>query len=136
METLAYQVSSTDISAKWAIDVRYEATVDAADRRASFGSRPSHRAARTKLVASRFTSHSNGPGRVSSKSVMSKTSARSGVAKPPKFIRWQSPQHCTVSPADGVPFRSYACRIAEPRKKANADSAIRVNRTGRRLSRR
>jgi len=48
---------------------------------------------------------------------MSKTRVRSGVAKAPKFIRWQSPQHCTMSPAFGVPLRSYACTFAVPRKK-------------------
>ena len=34
----------------------------------------------SKLAASRLTSHSHGPGRVSSKSLMSKTRSRSGAA--------------------------------------------------------
>jgi hypothetical protein len=41
----------------------------------------------TMLAVSRLTSHSQGAGRVSSKSLMSKKMLRSGVAKPPKFIR-------------------------------------------------
>ncbi len=39
------------------------------------------------LAASRFTSHSQGAGSVSSKSLMSKTSRRSGVPNPPKLAR-------------------------------------------------
>ena len=45
-------------------------------------------------------------GSVSSKSLMSKTSLRWGVAKAPKFIRWQSPQACTRRPIAGVRERS------------------------------
>jgi hypothetical protein len=48
---------------------------------------PRQRAGMTKLAASRFTSHSKGARKVSSKSLISKTRFRSGVAKPPKFIR-------------------------------------------------
>ena len=59
------------------------------------------------LVASRLTSHSQGPGTVSSKSLMSKTRCRSGEANAPKFDRWASPQSCTFSPDRGVaPGRS------------------------------
>jgi hypothetical protein len=39
-----------------------------------------------------FYIHSNGPGRVSSKSLMLKTSLRSGAAKMPKLERCASPQ--------------------------------------------
>ena len=67
-----------------------------------------------KLAASRFTSYSNGPGSVSSKSLRSKTSRRSGEANPPKFDRCASPHSCTVSPAVGVPFRSEAMILAAP----------------------
>ena len=52
----------------------------------------------SRLAASRLTSHSHGPGSVSSKSLMSKTRRRSGEAKMPKFDRWASPQACTVMP--------------------------------------
>ena len=43
-------------------------------------SKPLLRQARTKLAARRLTSHSQGAGRVSSRSLMSKTRRRSGVA--------------------------------------------------------
>ncbi|MNF99138.1 hypothetical protein D3C84_820250 [compost metagenome] len=77
------------------------------------------RAATTKLIARRFTSHSQGAGSVSSKSLMSKIRLRSGVANKPKFNRWQSPQACTSIPEVGVVARSYAIKPAEPRKKVN-----------------
>ena len=54
------------------------------------------------LTASRLTSHSHGPGSVSSKSLTSNTSRRSGEANTPKFDRCASPQHCTFSPDRGV----------------------------------
>ena len=56
------------------------------------------RATISMLTARRLTSHSHGPGSVSSKSLMSNTSWRSGEAKTPKFERCASPQHCTVKP--------------------------------------
>ena len=46
----------------------------------SFVSKPRSRPATAKLATRRFTSHSNGPGRVSSKSFTLKTSRRSGAA--------------------------------------------------------
>jgi len=73
------------------------------------------RAAIVKLAARRFTSYSNGPGSVSSKSFRSKISVRSGDANTPKFERWASPQSCTFSPAVGVSFRSAAMILAAPR---------------------
>ena len=68
---------------------------------------PAHRSsgcrgpATAKLAARRLTSHSHGAGSVSSKSLMSKTRLRSGVAKMPKFSRWQSPHACTCRPVLG-----------------------------------
>ena len=62
---------------------------------------PRERPASTKLVARRFTSHSNGPGLVSSKSLMSKTIARSGAANPPKFARCASPQALDLQSRSG-----------------------------------
>ncbi len=56
---------------------------------------PRSRPAISMLAASRFTSHSHGPGSVSSKSLTSNTSRRSGVPKTPKFERCASPQSCT-----------------------------------------
>src|SRR6516165_12152864 len=76
------------------------------------------------LAASRFTSHSQGAGSVSSKSFISKTRFLSGVAYNPKFIKWQSPQHCTSTPDTGVLAKSLAITIADPLKNANGDSNI------------
>jgi len=69
----------------------------------------------TTLPARRFTSHSQGAGIVSSKSLMSKISRRSGVAKPPKLSRWASPQAWTRRPVVGVWARSLAMIAAAPR---------------------
>ena len=87
-------------------------------------------AATAMLATSRLTSHSNGPGSVSSKSFRSKTSRRSGEAKAPKFDRWASPHNCTRSPEDLVPARSAAIGSAAPRKYANGEVSIRPWRTG------
>ena len=54
------------------------------------------------LAARRFTSHSQGPGRVSSKSLASKTRVRSGEANSPKFERWASPLAWTRMSVRGV----------------------------------
>ena len=79
------------------------------------GAKPLSRAAISMLAASRLTSHSHGPGSVSSKSLMSNTSRRSGEAKTPKFDRCASPQHWTCSPERGVPAKSWAMIFAAPR---------------------
>ena len=76
---------------------------------------PLLRAAIVKLAAMRFTSYSNGPGSVSSKSFTSNSSCRSGEANAPKFDRCASPQSCASNPAVGVPFRSAAMIRAAPR---------------------
>ena len=60
------------------------------------------------LKAKPLTSHSDGARRVSSKLLMSNMMRRSGVAKPPKFMRWQSPQECTQTPDVGILARSVA----------------------------
>ena len=65
--------------------------------------RPTTRAATAQLAASRFTSHSHGAGRVSSKSLTSKVRRRSGVAYAPKFRRCASPHACTLMPVCGRP---------------------------------
>ena len=67
------------------------------------------------LAASRLTSHSQGPGRVSSKSLQSKTRERSGEPNTPKLDRWASPQICAVRPDRGVVERSDAMIRAAPR---------------------
>jgi hypothetical protein len=46
---------------------------------------------------------------------MSKMMLRSGVAKPPKFIKCASPHACTRIPLVGVVARSAAISAAEPR---------------------
>ena len=70
--------------------------------------KPRWRAATTKLAARRLTSHSQGPGSVSSKSLQSKTSWRSGEPKTPKLERWASPQIWALRPERGVVERSDA----------------------------
>ena len=77
--------------------------------------KPLLRPAMAKLAAMRFTSYSNGPGRVSSKSLRSNSSVRSGDANAPKFDRWASPHSWTFRPAVGVSFRSVAMILAAPR---------------------
>ena len=111
----AYHTSRFAIPAKLAIAVRYAPTVSSTIRSCAFARKPLSRAAINMLAASRLTSHSHGPGSVSSKSLTSKTSRRSGEAKAPKFDRCASPQHCTVSPDRGVASRSWAMIIAAPR---------------------
>ena len=71
---------------------RYTLTPAVTIARLSDGLNPSSRPATSKLAARRFTSHSHGPGRVSSKSLMSNISFRSGDPKTPKFDRCASPQ--------------------------------------------
>ena len=83
--------------------------------RASALVKPLLRPATVKLAASRFTSYSNGPGRVSSKSLRSNSSRRSGEANSPKLDGCASPQSWTCRPAVGVPSRSAAMTIAAPR---------------------
>ena len=83
--------------------------------RASAAVKPFARAAITTLAASRLTSHSHGPGSVSSKSFESKTSVRSGEANRPKFERWASPLAWTMMSLRGVVDRSRAMTAGAPR---------------------
>ena len=85
------------------------------DARAAAGVKPLARDAMTTLAASRLTSHSQGPGSVSSKSLESKTSVRSGEANSPKFDRWASPLAWTVIWLVGVVDRSKAMTAGAPR---------------------
>ena len=82
------------------------------------------------LAASRFTSHSHGPGSVSSKSLIANTRLRSAEANTPKFARCASPHACTDSPVTGVPARSAAITAADPRRNANGLASIRAWRMG------
>ncbi len=76
--------------------------------------KPLLRAAIVKLAAIRFTSYSNGPGSVSSKSFRSNSSLRSGEANAPKFDRCASP-HSWTQPGRGRVLRSAAMILAAPR---------------------
>ena len=98
--------------------------------RRSAGVNPRSRPMTSKLAASRLTSHSHGPGSVSSKSLMSNSIRRSGEPNRPKFDRWASPHSCTVTPDRGVPARSAAMIAAAPRKNVNGDTSIRPYRIG------
>jgi hypothetical protein len=86
-----YQTSMLRISANRAIASRYSRAAASTTERQTASSKPRSRPATATLAASRFTSHSNGPGSVSSKSLMLKTSLRSGAAKMPKLERCASP---------------------------------------------
>ena len=94
---------------------RYWRTVASTAARRSAGFRAPSRPATSMLAARRFTSHSHGPGRVSSKSFTSNSRARSGEAKPPKLSRWASPQSWARSPETGVAAKSAAMIAAAPR---------------------
>ncbi len=83
--------------------------------RPSAAVKPLLRAAITTLAARRLTSHSHGPGSVSSKSFESKTSVRSGDANRPKFEMWASPLAWTVMSLRGVVDRSSAITAGAPR---------------------
>jgi len=89
------------------------------------------REASTTLAARRLTSHSHGAGSVSSKSLISNSSRRSGLANPPKFAAWQSPHAWTRMRVAGLFARSKAISAAEPRKNAKGLSAMREYRIGR-----
>lgn len=111
----AYQTSRVRLPANSLIRSRYALTHARTVLFCSLTEKPFARAAVTKPAARRLTSHSNGPGRVSSKSLMSKTRRRSGEASSLKFSGWASPQSCTCSPVFGRGARSAAMIAAAPR---------------------
>ena len=121
----SYQASSVLISADARIWPRYSATQAVTTSRRSAGANPRSRPATSMLAARRFTSHSHGPGSVSSKSLMSNISFRSGEPNTPKFDRCASPQSCTLMSDRGVAARSAAMISAAPRKNVNGESSIR-----------
>ena len=111
-----YHMSRFPMAANARMFSRYERPTSWLIAARCFSSKPRSRPATAKLAASRFTSHSNGPGSVSSKSLRLKTILRSGAAKPPKFDRWASPQSWVCSPVRGpLAERSDAIRYAAPR---------------------
>ena len=113
--TWEYQTSKFDSVAIWRIASRYACPRPTiAWARTALGW-PLVRPAITTLAASRFTSHSHGPGCVSSKSLQSKMSLRSGVPNTPKLERWASPHSWAIRPEHGVVERSEAMMSAAPR---------------------
>ncbi len=129
---LAYQTARLPSWANSRIACRYERTVRSRMFRRARVPKPFSRPAISTLATSRLTSHSQGPGSVSSKSFRLKTMRRSGVAKTPKFARCASPHTWARKPLVGVSAKSLAMTIAAPRKKANGDSSMRPCRTGTR----
>ena len=112
---LAYQTWRLRIAAKPVIAFRYERAVASTAASRSFREKPLSRPAIAKLAARRFTSHSHGPGAVSSKSLMSKTRVRSGEPNVPKFERCASPHSWVRMLEFGVRERSVAMISAPPR---------------------
>src|SRR5271157_4087714 len=99
--TAKYHRSSTFISANSAMCSRYDLTQPRTASLATDSLRPLSRQAITILAARRLRSHSQGAGSVSSRSLRAKMICLSGVARPRKFTRWESPPHCTRTPIDG-----------------------------------
>ena len=112
--TWSYQISSSPIGGGAA----HRQAVGLAHGHRGLGAgavgRPISRASTTRLAARRCTSHSKGPGRVSSKSRRSKDRFRSGVAQRPKFRTWASPHSWTSSPECSAVARSAAITAAAP----------------------
>jgi hypothetical protein len=111
----SYQTSRWLSFAKPRIPSRYSRTQALTIRLRWSVVSPTSRPAISTLAAMRLTSHSHGPGSVSSKSFGPKTSLRSGAAKPPKFEMCASPHACTTMPESGVAARSAAMTAAAPR---------------------
>ena len=126
----AYHTARNGWPAKSRIAVRYLSAPARMILRRALAGNPLSRPATARLAASRLISHSNGPGRVSSKSLTSNTSRREGEANAPKLARCASPHSCTRSPEAGVVARSAAIGSAAPRKNVNGDTSIRPCRTG------
>jgi hypothetical protein len=123
---LLCQISSGGRLARARMRVRYASTDATAAARARLFEKPAARVATATLAANRLRSTVKSmPGRVSSKSFMSKRMLSSGVANAPKFIKWQSPQACTTTPGDGWCFRSSPITAAAPRKNAKGLASIR-----------
>ena len=120
----SYHAPKLPILAAWRIQSRYSRTPAMTMARRSDAAKPRSRPKISTLAVSRFTSHSHGPGRVSSKSVMSNSIRRSGVPNRPKFDRWASPHSCTVTPECGVVARSAAMTNAAPQYKVKGEISI------------
>jgi hypothetical protein len=105
-----YQTSRLRIDANARIAVRYSPTEAVITCPRSALVKPLFHPATARLAARRFTSHSHGPGKVSSKSLMSNRSSRSGDPNRPKFDTCASPHTWTLKPDRGVEARSAAIR--------------------------
>ena len=110
-----YQTVSVPEPVNSRIALRYRAPAATATRRMSAAAKPLSRPATTRLATRRLTSHSNGPGSVSSKSLTSNTSRRSGDPNAPKLDRCASPHSWTRNPGEGTVARSAAIGRAAPR---------------------
>ena len=86
-----YQTDKLVCSANSRMASRYARTVAVTAVRRCLVEWPLSRPAISTLVESLLTSHSKGPGLVSSKSLTSKTRRRSGEANRPKLLRCASP---------------------------------------------
>ena len=121
----AYQTSSAGAAANRIMAARYAVAARQATAAAAWAPAPLSRAATVALATKRFTSHSHGPGSVSSKSLTSNTRRRSGLANTPKLEMCASPTACTRRPLIDEDARSAAMTAAAPRQNANGDAAIR-----------
>ena len=110
-----YRTARLVMAANRFMAVRYSPSRASTTLVRSLMENPLSRPATAKLAASRLTSHSHGPGQVSSKSLMPNSKRRSGEANAPKFIRWASPHTWVVIPDRGVPAKSAAMMSAAPR---------------------
>ena len=115
MSACAYQTSRLVIPAKLRMACRYWAAAAMTISRRCLAGNWFSRPATSRLAASRLTSHSQGPGRVSSKSLTSNIRRRSADPKRPKLDRCASPHACTAIPEIGVVARSLAIGRAAPR---------------------
>ena len=111
----SYQTSRWLCFAKPRIPSRYSRTQSVTIHCRRSAASPMSRPAISALAAMRLTSHSHGPGSVSSKSLGPKTSLRSGAPNPPKFEMWASPHAWIAMPESGVAARSAAMTAAAPR---------------------
>ena len=121
----AYQTSSFRIPAQSCMASRYDAATARLVAARCASSKPRSRPATAKLAASLLMSHSNGPGRVSSKSLRLKTRRRSGAAKIPKFDRCASPHSWTVRSGAGRAGEVGGHQVGGAAEKVNGDTSIR-----------
>ena len=108
-------MSKSRIDASLLISLRYSRAAVASTFCRFPDLKPRWRAATTTLAASRLTSHSNGPGRVSSKSLMSKMRRRSGAVKAAEVREVRVAAELDREAGVGAAPRSAAMIAAAPR---------------------